>query len=341
MTTRSLKRRISADPASVTRRATLTSLGALAALTAAPGVRAQAWPAGKPIRMVLPSGAGGGADVFGRFMAEGLGKTLGTTIVVDNKPGANGLIAAGEVARAPADGYTLLISFTAATVSNKLLMLKPSVDPLGFEPIGRIGGGGGNTMIVNPEVPVRNLKELVEYTKSKPGLSYASWGIGSGGHLFMEYIKKQTGMQINHVPYKTVSQIPPDVISGVMPVATIDSASPLPHIRSGRVRPIAVLSQTRLPQLTDVPTIGEQGIPIAAQSWYGLFAPLGTPAEIITRLSRELNAWLVLPETIRFFAEKQNGPAPIPTTPAEFRKVLDSDLVAWKSLIDAAGLQPQ
>ena len=341
MTNRSLTRRTPAVPASAPRRTALAALAALAAAGTAPSVRAQAWPAGKTIRMVLPSGAGGGADIFGRLLADGLGKALGTTIVVDNKPGANGLIAAAEVARAPADGYTLLISFTAATVANKLLMLKPSADPLGFEPIGRIGGGGGNTMIVNPELPVRTLKELVEYTKSKPGLSYASWGIGSGGHLFMEYIKKQTGMQINHVPYKTVSQIPPDVISGVMPVATIDSASPLPHIRSGRVRPIAALSQTRLPQLPDVPTLGEQGVPVAAQSWYGLFAPLGTPPEIIARLSRELNTWLVLPETITFFAEKQNGPPPIPTTPAEFRKVLDSDLVAWKNLIDAAGLQPQ
>jgi tripartite-type tricarboxylate transporter receptor subunit TctC len=323
------------------RRTTLTALAGLAAAVAAPGARAQAWPAGKQIRLVIPSGAGGGSDIFARPMAEWMSKELGATMIVDNKPGANGLIATEQVARQAPDGYTLLISFTAATVANKLLMTKPSVDPLGLTPIGRISGGGGNMIIVNPELPVKNLKELVAYVKSKSGLSYASWGVGSGGHLVMEWLKQQTGMDITHVPYKTVAQISPDVISGVIPVATIDSASPMVHIRSGRVRPIAALSQTRLPQIKDVPTLGEQGLPLEAQSWYGMFGPPGMPKELVDRINGLLNRWLVLPDTVAFFEQKQNGPAPVPTTPAEFEKVLQSDLVAWQKLMDAAGIKPQ
>ena len=145
-----------------TRRTLLKAAGAAATLAAAGAARAQAWPAGKPIRIVLPSGAGGGADIFGRFMAEWLSKELGTSVIVDNKPGANGLLATQEVARAAPDGFTLLISFTAATVANKLLMLKPPVDPLNdIVPIARIGGGGGNMVVVNPTLPVKNMRELV------------------------------------------------------------------------------------------------------------------------------------------------------------------------------------
>jgi len=325
------------------RRAALVSLATLAGGAAlAPGAFAQpAWPAGKQVRLVLPSGAGGGADVFARFMADGLSKELGASFLVENRPGATGLVAAAEVARTAPDGHTLLVSFTAATVANKLVMLKPVVDPLGFTPIGRIGGGGGNMIIVNPDLPVKNMADLVAYAKSKPGLSYASWGIGSGGHLVMEHLKKQTGMELTHVPYKTVAQIPPDVISGVIPVATIDSASPLPHIRSGRVRAIAAISQTRLPQIPDVPTLPQQGLILEAQSWYGLFGPLGMPDDLTLRINTVLNRWILQPETVAFFADKQNGPPPIPTTPAEFRKVIENDLVSWKALIDAAGVQPQ
>jgi tripartite-type tricarboxylate transporter receptor subunit TctC len=205
-----------------TRRTVLrAAAAAVAAASAGPALAQQpGWPGGKPIRMVLPSGAGGGADLFGRLMAEWLGRELGTNVVVDNRPGANGLLATQEVARAAPDGLTLLISFTAAPVANKLLMLKPPVDPLdSLTPVARVGGRGGNMIVVNPSLPVKTLKELVDYAKTRKDLTYASWGIGSGGHLVMESIKRQSGMQIEHVPYKTVAQIPPDLISGVIPVA--------------------------------------------------------------------------------------------------------------------------
>jgi len=329
--------------ASTSRRTLLKAGAALAAASAGAGARAQAWPAGKPIRIVIPSGAGGGADIFVRQMAEWMTKELGTNVIVDNKPGANGLLATQEAARAAPDGHTLLVSFTAATVANKLLMLNPPVDPLGsITPIARMGGGGGNLVVVNPSLPVKDLKELVAYAKTRKDLSYASWGLGSGGHLVMESIKAQAGLAdtMTHVPYKTVAQIPPDVISGVMPVATIDAATPVPHIKSGRMRAIGTMSGERLPQLPDVPTMIEQGFKLDAFPWYGLFGPKGMSRDLVERLNAVANKWMVLPETTEFVMSKQNGPAYKPLSVAGFEKVIQDDLVGWKRLIDQAGVKP-
>jgi tripartite-type tricarboxylate transporter receptor subunit TctC len=216
------------------------------------------------------------------------------------------------------------------------------VDPLNdIVPIARIGGGGGNMVVVSPTLPVKTLRELVEYARTRNDLSYASWGIGSGGHLVMESLKAQSGMKLVHVPYKTVAQIPPDVISGVMPIATIDAASPLPHLRSGRMRAIGTLSGERLPQLKDVPTVLEQGFKLDAFPWYGLFGPKGLPREIVDRMNASLNRWMVLPEVVEFFDQKQNSPAPKPLSVAEFEKLIQSDLVGWKQLIDVAGVKPE
>ena len=344
MTSRTPSRRGTPPAAPLAPRRTLLR-GAAAALAAAsaPSAFAQAgWPGGKPIRLVLPSGAGGGADLFGRLMAEWLGKELGTNVIVDNKPGANGLLATQEVARTPPDGLTLLISFTAATVANKLLMLKPPVDPLdSLTPIARVGGKGGNMIVVNASVPVKSLKELVDYAKTRKDLTYASWGIGSGGHLVMESIKKQSGMQIEHVPYKTVAQIPPDVISGVIPVATIDAATPLPHIRSGRLRAIGALSGERLPQLKDTPTMIEQGFKLEAFPWYGVFGPKGLPRDLVERLNTLLNRWMAMPEVVEFFDQKQNSPPPIPMSVPDFEQLIRRELVTWKQLIEDAGVKPE
>lgn len=331
----------SVDPS---RRALLQAASAAALGAAAASASAQAaWPQpGKPIRIVIPSGAGGGADLFSRVCAEWMSKELGTQVVVENKPGATGMLATQEVARASPDGHTLLVSFTAATVANKLLILKPVVDPLeSLTPIARVGGRGGNLLIANPQVPVRNLKELIEYSKTQRDLSYASWGVGSGGHLVMEWLKEVTGMRMVHVPYKTVAQIPPDVISGVMPIATIDTATPVPHIKSGRVRGLVALTNERVPQLPDVPSLAESGFKLDALPWYGFFGPKGMPRPIVERLNAMLNRWMVSPEVVSFFEQKRNINAPIPISVAEFEKVIQADLVNWKKLIDAAGVKPE
>lgn len=296
----------------------------------------------KPLRMVVPFPAGGATDTIARVIASPLSQVLGQQVIVDNKPGANGLLATQEVARAAPTGHTLLVSFTAATVANKLLMLKPPVDPLNdIVPIARLTGGGGNLVVVNPSLPVKNMRELIDYAKTHKDLSYASWGIGSGGHLAMESIKLQSGMQITHVPYKTVSQIPPDVISGVIPVATIDSATPVPHLKSGRLRAIATLSRTKLPLLPEVTSVVEQGFQLDAYPWYGFFGPKGMPRDLVERLNELLNRWMVTPEVATFFEQRQNQAAPKPATVAEFERLIQTDLVSWKKLIDQAGVKPE
>jgi tripartite-type tricarboxylate transporter receptor subunit TctC len=324
-------------------RRTLLQAAAAAALAAATGAaRAQAWPAGKPIRLVLPSGAGGGSDVFARPYAEFLAKELGTQVVVDNKPGANGILAMEQVVRLPPDGFNLVVSYTAGMVGNKLTQAKMSFDPLAdFTNIAQIGGQGGNMLIVNPELPVKNLRELIELSKSRADLSYASWGVGSGGHLAMEVLKNLTGMRINHVPYKTVAQISPDVISNVVPVAWIDTASPLPHIRSGRLRAIATSGTSRLPATPEVMPVIEQGIPFTQLPYYTLLGPKGLPEPIVQRLVELTNRWFALPEIIAFYRDRQNQPPPAPTSPAQLTKQLQEDLVTWGKAVELAGIKPQ
>jgi tripartite-type tricarboxylate transporter receptor subunit TctC len=264
-----------------------------------------------------------------------MSQQLKVPVVVENRPGANGILAHETVVRQPADGYSLVISYSAALIGNKLMLPKMSHDPLvDLQPIGRIGGGGGNVLIVNADLPVRNIKEMVDWVKARGvEVSYASWGIASGGHLVMEMMKHRLGMKLSHVPYKTVAQIPPDIISGVVPIAWIDSATPVTHVKSGRVRAIATAAQRRLPLFPEVATLNEQGIPFEVETWYGLFAPAGLPHDVLVRLNTVLNQWLRLPETASFFEQKQNSPAPIPMTPEQYIALLQRDVVAWKGLI--------
>jgi tripartite-type tricarboxylate transporter receptor subunit TctC len=331
-----------AKPLQTRRRASVKALVGLAAATLATPGRAQAdWPAKKPIRLVIPSGAGGGADPFSRMLADFMGKELGTQVVVENRPGANGILAAEQVIHQPPDGHTLLISFTAATVGNKLMRLKMSHDPLtDLTPIAIIGGTSGNLLIAHPALPIHNLRDLIAYSKTRNDLSYGSWGIASGGHLFMEYIKQQTGLRANHVPYKSATQVVPDVVSGVLPVGWTDSSSPIAAIKSGRVRAIATSSPTELPQTPGVKPLPEQGVRFDARSWYGLYGPRGMPETLVNRLNTLVNRWTDLEETTRFMAERQNAPKGLLLSPREFGELMKRDLVAWAELIKAAGVEP-
>ena len=321
-----------------TRRRALQTLSALAAggLAAATGPAAAqaAWPA-RPIKLVLPSGPGGGADIFGRQLAEYMAKELGQPVVVDNRPGANGVLAHEAVVRQPGDGYTLLISYAAAVLGNKAMAKNLSHDPIAdLKPIGIISGEGGNLLVVLPSVPATDLKSLLALAKSQDGkLSYGSWGVGSGGHLVMESICIQAGVRMNHVPYKTVAAIPTDMLAGVLQVSTIDSATPVALIKAGKLRAIAALSGRRLPQLPDVPTQGEQGYPLESAPWYGMFGPTSMPTELVNRVNGVLNKWLELPETKAFFADKQNSPAPVPKSPEAFAAQIQRELVAWKKMV--------
>ncbi len=329
------------DPSHISatsRRRVLKAAGALLATASFGTGHAQtAWPT-RPVRLVLPSGAGGGADIFGRPFAEWLGKELGQPVVVENKPGANGVIAHEQVVRQPGDGYNLLVSYAAAILGNKAMNAKISHDTIAdLKPIGLIGGEGGNLLVVNAALPVNNLKDLIAYARSQSGgMNYGSWGVGSGGHLVMETLKAQLGITLNHVPYKTVSAISPDVVSGVLPVSTIDAGTPVALIKAGRIRAIAALSPKRLPQLPDVLTLGEQGYPVGFVPWYGLFGPASMPNELVNRLNGLLNRWLVLPDAVAVFEQKQNSPAPATKSAEAFAAQIQAELPVWRKMMQTA-----
>jgi tripartite-type tricarboxylate transporter receptor subunit TctC len=189
-------------------------------------------------------------------------------------------------------------------------------------------------------LPVHNIKELAAYAKSQPGgVNYGSWGVGSGGHLVMESLQESLGIMFNHVPYKTVSSIPPDVVSGVLMVSTIDAGTPVPLIKAGRLRAIAALAPKRLPQLPDVPTLEEQGYPVGFVPWYGLFGPASMPNDLVTRLNALLNRWLVTPEVVALFEQKQNSPAPKPKSAEAFAAQIQAELPIWRKLMRTAKIE--
>ncbi|MBL8334778.1 MAG: tripartite tricarboxylate transporter substrate binding protein [Rubrivivax sp.] len=318
------------------RRRVLQAFGAAAALGPLAGVaQAQGSFANRPVRIVLPSGAGGGSDIFARPFGEWLAREIGQPVVIENKPGALGVLAHDAVVRQPPDGHVLLVSFAAAVLGNKVMNSKLSHDPLvDLKPIGLIGGEGGNLLIATPDFPAKNLADVLALAKAQNGaLAYGSWGIGSGGHLVMEAIAAKAGVRLNHVPYKTVSGIPNDMLAGVLKLSTIDSGTPVALLKAGKLKALAALAVKRLPQLPDVPTQGEQGFPLEAPPWYGLFGPSGMSDDLARRLNALLNRWLALPETIAMFAEKMNTPAPLPKSPEEFAAQLQRELPVWRRMV--------
>lgn len=326
------------------RRHLALGLGALALYglpSLAPAQTAQAaWPS-RPVRVLVGTPAGGGTDLFARLLSERLGVLFGQPFIVDNRPGANGMLASEATARAPADGYTLLFSYTAAMLINPILHNKKNIDPLkDFEPIAQVGALG-NVLVVNAALPVRNLKELVAYAKANPGkLSYGSWGVGSGGHLTMESFLSSAGLRMAHVPYKGVAPLASDLIGGVLQVGWIDVSSQVQQIQSGRLRAIAVSGTDHMPQLPEVPTMAEQGFPFDTMSWYGVFAPGGTPADIVRQLHAATLKTVSLPE---FRARLSSLNMANPPTPSieEFRQRIAQDARTWATIVQAAGVKAE
>ena len=319
------------------KRRLVTAALALAALPA----RAQVgdWPS-RPIRLVVASGAGGSTDTFARLFAERLGRVLRQSFVVDNKPGANGIIANDTVAKAAPDGYTLLFSYAAAVAVNHALVPKLPYDALkDLQPIAQIGSGG-NLLVVAADFAPKTLREFVDLMKAQPDRhDYASWGVGSGGHLAMEALRQRAGIALRHVPYKTVPQIYPDLISGVVKIAFVDATSSLPHIRAGRIRPLVTSGTRRLVALPEVPTMTESGYRFDVDAWYGLFAPAGTPMAVVRRLNEEVNRILGQEEMRTRFAALNMADAPIKTV-EQFAGTLRDDIEAWGAVIRAANVKP-
>jgi len=268
--------------------------GALAAAGA--GVHGETWPS-KPIRWVVAYPAGGGSDFLARQMAPQLGKQLGQTIIIDNRPGAAGIIGTDNAAKSPPDGYTIVSGDNGALVFNSAMYKKLPYDPKDLAPVGFMVRFP-LIVAVGPNAGFTGAQQLLDAIRKNPGkYSYASPGIGSPHHLAMELLKQRTGSFVVHVPYRGTALAMQDVISGQVPMMVVDTAGGLQQIRTGKLKALAVMSKKRIASLPDVPTLDELGIKdFEVTAWQGLFVPHGTPAEIVTRLTQEMQKAITTPE---------------------------------------------
>lgn len=309
-------------------------------LAAASAMHAAAadWPA-RPLQLVVPASAGSGTDVMARAMAQRLAIALGQPVVVDNKPGASGTIGIGQVVRAAPDGYTLLYTNASVNVIAPALLRSTSFDPVhDLTPVAQTAVGGV-LLLANRDVPASNLRELIALVKSDPDryATYGSWANGSSGHLMMEWLKKQTGMRITHVPYRSVPQLLGDLSAGVIRVAWADPSSPVPFLKSGRIKGIALSGNVRIPATPDIATMGEQGYPFDTVGWFGIFSPAGTPVAIVQRLSDEVNRVQRSPEMAALMSGANFEPPPVKTQ-AQFREIVERDYRTWKKIVADAGI---
>jgi tripartite-type tricarboxylate transporter receptor subunit TctC len=269
---------------------------ALAALAVALPVAAQDYPT-KPVRIMVGANAGGGTDVIARMLGEKFGESLKQPFVIENRPGASNTIAADLTAKAPADGHTLLV----ATNTGQAIaphMIKLAFDPLkDLQPVGLIVVVP-NVLVVGDKVPAKDVKELVAIAKAKPGeLRYASSGVGSTQHIAGEAFDMAAGVKTIHIPYKGSSQAHADILGGNVEMMFDTTSSAMPHIKSGRFKPLAVTSPARSPELPNVPTIAEAGYPAAEMTtWYAMYVTAGTPKPVVDKLAAELKRVLALPD---------------------------------------------
>jgi len=290
----------------------------------------------RPVRVVVPFSPGGAVDGPMRLLAEGLTKRLGQAVFVENKPGAGATIGTELVAKAAADGYTLLLASQTNAISATLYSKLPYDSIEDFTPISLIGREPG-VVVVHPSLPVRTLQELIAYVKAHPGdVDYASSGNGSGQHLFAALLCSMTGMKMNHVPYRGSGQATTDLLGGQVKVAIPGTAGMVGHIRAGKLRALAVTGAKRSPQLPDVPTVAEAGVPgYEAYIWMGLLAPKGTPPAIVERLHREVVSVLATDDVKRYM--EGAGIEIVGSTPASFGTFYRAEKALWAKVIRETG----
>jgi len=300
-------------------------------------VSAQTYPI-KPIRIVVGFAPGGPADVMARLLAPKMTAALGQSVVVDNRPGAGGTIAARAVSEAEADGHTLLLGNTSTLVISPLIYRNIGYDPLrGFSPIARIGVTF-NLMIATPSFNVRTVQDIIVYAKANPGkLNYASAGVGTPPHLIGEMFKLRAGINSVHIPYKGGGPSLQALISGEAQYSFENTATSLPPAQAGLVRPIAVTGETRSPQAPDVPTMIESGLPgFVSVSFTGVVGPAGMPAAVVTRLNAVINESLTSPEITAVLVRQAVDAKR--ETPAAFAAFLTSELERLAPIVQAAGV---
>lgn len=328
---------------SFSRRRAVTALVAGGALLGiAPFVVAQDFPAkNKPIRIVVGFTAGGGTDAQARIVAQKLGDLLGTSVIVDNKPGASTMMAATEVARAAPDGYTMLYAPSSTMAQNPHTLAQVPYDPFkDFTPIS-LGGRGPLVLMVGSSVPAKNVRELVAYVKAHPGTtSYASFGAGTSSHIYGQAFVQQNGIDTVHVPYKGGADAAKDLIGGRVQYMFDSASSAIITASSGKARILAVAAPARVSALPDVPTLGEEGVAgFDLPSWLGFYGPAKMPAALVKKLNTSLAQVLEMPEVKEFY--RKGGYEATPTSPEEFTQINRTTYDRWGVLVKQVGLRKQ
>jgi len=303
----------------------------LAMLATSTCVLAQAWPS-KPVTLIVPFAPGGTTDIVARPYAQALSQELGQPVVVENRAGAGGTLAAGVAAHAPPDGYTLFVATVAHTMATSLYRQLPYDFERDFVPI-TILATVPNILIVNPSVPAKSVRELIDYAKANPGkLAYGSAGNGSTEHLSAELFKSMAGVDMVHIPYKGGAPMMTDLIGGQIQVAIETSGSAAPHIKAGKVRALAVTTTTRSPAFPEVPTLAESGLKgYDVTTWYAILAPRGTPEEIIAKLYNATAKILRTPDMKQRL--EQFGGEPGGLAPEQFAVFIKSETAKWAKVV--------
>lgn len=319
-------------------RAILTA--AIIATLALPEALAQGTYPNRPIRLIVPSSSGGGGDTIARLVAQGLADRLGRQVVVENRPGAGGIIGYEIVAKAPADGYTLLFCAPTLAINPSTYKKVPYDAMRDFAPITQ-AVFTPHLMIIHPSVPARTVKEMIAFARGRPGaVLYASGGHGTAPHLAMELFALMAQIRMTHVPYKGASPGVVDLIAGQVAIMAPAMIAVTPHVRAGKLRALGVTSANRVAAAPDIPTIAEGGLPgYETVVWYGLLAPAGTPQDIIARLHKESVAILRAPDSAERIAS--TGAEVLASSPEEFGALIKAETAKWAKVAKAAGIKPE
>jgi tripartite-type tricarboxylate transporter receptor subunit TctC len=310
----------------------------LLAVTA--GAQAQGWPT-KPVRIVVPVATGGIADYYARVIGRKLTDELGQPVIVENRAGGGGNIGADAVAKATPDGHTLLMGFIGSNAVNQFLFKSMPYDTMkDFVPIVMVSEAEG-MLAVNPSVPINSVADLLAQARAKPGtLTYASGGIGTSSHLAGELFKSMAKVDLIHVPYKGNAPAVAGLIGGEVQMSFATLTTVVPHVRAGKLRGVAVIGGQRSEAAPELPTISESGVPgFEVNNWIGLFAPSGTPAEIVRRLNAEVTRIMQSPEVAGRMA--QQGERFSPNTPEDFARFVRAEAAKWEKVIRDAGLKAE
>ena len=304
---------------------------------AAPAIAADKYPA-KPVTVIVPQAPGGANDTIARIFVQKLSENLGQPFVVENRPGAGGNIGTAAGARAPRDGYTLVLTLSSAHVVNPYLYKNAGFDPVkDFEPITPVATAG-YVLVANPAFPANSVKELVAMAKARPGqLNYASAGNGTLNHLLGEMLKTMAGIDMQHIPYKGAAASVADVVGGRVPISFQSVPSALSMVQAGKLKVLGVANEQRVAALPDVPVIADTLPGFGATPWYGLFAPAGTPKDIVATLHTEALKALASPDVQEKMA--QQGAEVLTSSPEQFAALIKADLVKWARIVKESGAQ--